>query len=81
MEDYQLSHAQWSSLGGLTTGRGGTSIAFASLDAASLAIQLYRLAHQFAILNGFDAKDPLQRDQILTICFAALGIDGGQEPG
>jgi hypothetical protein len=78
MKDYQLSHAQWSSLGGLTTGMGGvsTSIALASLDAASLAIQLYRLAHQFAVLNGFNAKDPVQKDQILTIYFDALGIDG-----
>lgn len=78
MEDYRLSHARWSSVGGLTTGIGGfsTAVTFATLDTASLAIQLYRLAQRFAILNGFDGRDPLQKDKMLNIYFEALSING-----
>lgn len=78
MEEYRLNHARWSSIGGLTTGIGGfsTAITFATLDTASLAIQLYRLAQKFAILNGFDGRDPLHEDKIMNIYFEALGING-----
>ena len=78
MEDYRLSHARWSSVGGLTTGIGGftTAVTFASIDTASLAIQLYRLAQRFAVLNGFDGRDPLQKDKMLSIYFEALSING-----
>lgn len=78
MEEYRLTHARWSSLGGLTTGIGGfsTAITFATLDTASLAIQLYRLVQQFAILNGFDGRDPLHEDKMMNIYFEALGING-----
>jgi hypothetical protein len=78
MEEYRLSHARWSSLGGLTTGIGGftTAITFAGIDTVSLAIQLYRLAQRFAVLNGFDGRDPLQKDKMMNIYFEALGING-----
>ncbi|WP_372638616.1 EcsC family protein [Fodinibius sp.] len=78
MEGYRLSHARWSSVGGLTTGIGGfsTAVTFATLDTASLAIQLYRLAQQFAVLNGFDGRDPLQKDTMMNIYFEALAING-----
>ncbi|SMO68245.1 EcsC family protein [Fodinibius sediminis] len=77
MEDYRLSHARWSAVGGLTTGIGGftTAVTFAGIDTISLAIQLYRLSERFAILNGFHPDNPLQRDRILNIYFEALGIN------
>lgn len=77
MDEYRLSHARWSAMGGLTTGIGGltTSITFAGIDTVSLSVQLYRLSERFAILNGFDATDPFQKDKILNIYFGALGIN------
>lgn len=77
MDDYRLSHARWSAVGGLTTGIGGftTAITFAGIDTVSLSIQLYRLSERFAILNGFHSEGPLQKDKILTIYFEALGIN------
>ena len=78
MEDYRLSHARWSSIGGLTTGIGGftTAVTVAGIDTVSLAVQLYRLAQRFAVLNGFDGRDPLQKDKMLNIYFEALSING-----
>lgn len=77
MENYRESHARWSAMGGLTAGIGGftTSITFAGIDTVSLSIQLYHLSERFAILNGFDADNPLHKDKILDIYFGALGIN------
>ena len=77
MDDYRLSHARWSALGGLTAGIGGftTAVTFAGIDTISLSIQLYRLSERFAILNGFDGNEPLQKDKMLNIYFEALGIN------
>ena len=77
MKDYRSSFANSSILGGLTTGIGGfmTSVTFASIDTISLSIQLYRLSQRFAILNGFDGEDPLQKDKMLNIYFEALSLN------
>ena len=77
MDDYRSSYANFSALGGMTTGIGGfaTSITFAGIDTVSLSIQLYRLSQRFAILNGFDGSDPLQKDNMINIYFEALGIN------
>ncbi|MBN2733058.1 MAG: EcsC family protein [Balneolaceae bacterium] len=77
MDYYRSSYTNTSILGGLTTGIGGfmTSVTFASIDTASMGLQLYRLSQRFAILNGFDGSDPLQHDKIMNIYFTALGLN------
>jgi hypothetical protein len=77
MDDYRSSYYTWSAMGGLTTGIGGfmTSVTFASVDTVSLSLQLYRLSQRFAILNGFDGNDPLQKDKMMNIYFEALGLN------
>ncbi len=77
MDDYRSSFANMSILGGLTTGIGGfvTSVTFAGIDTVSLSIQLYRLSQRFAILNGFDGSDPLQKDKMMNIYFEVLGLN------
>lgn len=77
MDHYRSSYTNTSILGGLTTGIGGffTSVTFATLDTISLSVQLYRLSQRFAILNGFNGSDPLQKDKMLNIYFEALSLN------
>src|SRR5699024_1090729 len=79
MNDYCRSFTRYYALSGLTTGMGGfaISVSFAGLDSITLAVQLYQLAQRFAILNGFDDSDPLQKGTILNIYFGPLGINAG----
>ena len=77
MEEYRSSFINSSTLSGATTGIGGffTALTFATVDTVSLSIQLYRLAQRFAILNGFDGNDPLQKEKMLNIYFETLGLN------
>lgn len=78
MDNYRSSFANFSILGGLTTGIGGfmTSITFATVDTISLSLQLYRLSQRYAVLNGFDSSNPLHQDKMINIYFEALSLNG-----
>lgn len=77
MEEYRSSFVSSSTLSGVTTGIGGffTALTFATVDTITLSIQLYRLAQRFAILNGFDGNNPLQKEKMLNIYFETLGLN------
>lgn len=77
MEEYRSSFIKSSTVSGLTTGVGGffTAMTFATVDTVTLSIQLYRLSQRFAILNGFDGTDSLQKDKMINIYFETLGLN------
>jgi uncharacterized protein (DUF697 family) len=77
MDDYRSSFYRKAMLSGLTTGIGGfmTSVTFAAIDTVSLSLQLYWMAQRFAILNGFDGSDPLQKDKMMNIYFEVLSLN------
>jgi hypothetical protein len=78
MESYRSTFVNVSAIKGLTSGIGGftTSFTLGGLDMLTTLIQLYRLSERFAILNGFDENDPVQKDQMLQIYLMSLGFDG-----
>ncbi len=77
MKSYKQSFARSSAVAGLTAGIGGftTSVTFAGISTAFLSFRLFRLAQRFAILNGFDWRDPLHKNKVMNIYFESLGIN------
>ncbi len=77
MRQYARRAARFSAASGATSGVGGapTAVALGGVDVAHMAAQLYWLCQRLAILNGFDPKNPLQRERAEEIYLLALGFD------
>ncbi|MCA1715833.1 MAG: EcsC family protein [Actinobacteria bacterium] len=77
MRQYTRRAARFSAASGATSGVGGvpTAVALGGIDVAHMAAQLYWLCQRLAILNGFDPRNPLQRERTEEIYLLALGFD------
>ncbi len=81
MHEYAGRTARYCAVGGATSGIGGapTAITLGAADLAHMAAQLYWLCQRFAVLNGFDPENPLQRDRAEEIYLLALGFDAAAQ--
>lgn len=77
MRQYARRAARFSAASGATFGVGGvtTAVALGGVDVAHMAAQLYWLCQRLAILNGFDPRNPLQRERTEEVYLLALGFD------
>lgn len=78
---YVQQAAKWCAFSGATSGVGGalTALTLGAADFIHVAGRLYRLCLRLAILNGFDPRDPLHREQIEEIYLTSLGFDPTRE--
>jgi hypothetical protein len=78
---YVNQAAKWCACSGATSGVGGvvTAITLGLADFIHVAGRLYRLCLRLAILNGFDPRDPIQREAIEEIYLASLDFDATEK--
>jgi hypothetical protein len=81
MRQYAGRAARFSAVSGATSGVGGapTAVAFGGVDIVNMATQLYWLCQRLAVLNGFDLRNPLQRERAVEIYLLALGFDAAAQ--
>jgi hypothetical protein len=78
---YVNQAAKWCAFSGATSGVGGalTAITLGVADFIHVAARLYRLCLRLAILNGFDPRDPIHREEIEEVYLSSLDFDATEK--